>query len=493
MTCEKHGNAIMIRLWYSLILGVAVCLGLTDRVCGLLPSRLPPRHWTLPLNSLPKTSPAKMTQRWGAIKKMTLRATHSPPLIPAGDHWSIWGVLSVAAAVGAKIGDTQFGTFLSPPVCSMAITFFLSNVGVLPSGATPAVVTAQRLCVRLATPLLLYAADMRRVAAASGKLFPAFLLGTVATTVGAIIGKAAVLGGLCANNSDGAKLAAALCAKNIGGGLNYVAVCETLQVNPIAAAAGLTVDNIMALLYFPLCDYLGRRAEDPELVGVNDNDIGDHSIGVVSSASNDEDAKVSELSAALAIAVTIVAVAEKFCPSYSVVAATLLTVGLASAVPHLLGPLSNAGTNIGTVFLYIFFATAGASGGSLGATLVGIGPPLLLYLTILYAVHLTLLLSVGGRMSVWMPMLPPGRKCHKGGTTQKTSPLGCVKVGMGLPRATLLTASNANIGGPATACALAVGHKWKSLITPALVVGNFGYVIANFVALALFVTWTRHP
>ena len=53
----------------------------------------------------------------------------------------------------------------------------------------------------------------------------------------------------------------------------------------------------------------------------------------------------------------------------------------------------------------------------------------------------------------------------------------------------LLTASNANIGGPATACALAAGRGWSSLLVPALLVGNTGYVIANMVGLLLFKFW----
>jgi hypothetical protein len=192
---------------------------------GLLPRRLPStstRTSARCFSPRPKTWKVQQQQPSSGRRFSRLVAPRAS-LISGGDCWPIWGALSVAAAAGAKIGDTRFGAFLSPPVCSMAITFLLSNVGVLPvGGATPHVAAAQRLCVRMATPLLLYSADMRRVAAASGRLFPAFLLGTAASTAGALIGKVAVLGGLCASTSDGAKLAAALCAKNIGGGLNYV-------------------------------------------------------------------------------------------------------------------------------------------------------------------------------------------------------------------------------------------------------------------------------
>jgi hypothetical protein len=43
---------------------------------------------------------------------------------------------------------------------------------------------------------------------------------------------------------------------------------------------------------------------------------------------------------------------------------------------------------MGTVLLYVFFATAGAAGTGVAATLVGAGLPLLAFLAILYAVHL---------------------------------------------------------------------------------------------------------
>ena len=109
------------------------------------------------------------------------------------------------------------------------------------------------------------------------------------------------------------------------------AVCETLKVSPVAAAAGLTVDNVMALLYFPLCDFLGRNDKDPEQQqqqSATPAKSAESELEPVaaeeSSASRGE--SVSDLSAALAVAVCVVAAAEKAFPAYSVVASTLLTV-----------------------------------------------------------------------------------------------------------------------------------------------------------------------
>ena len=66
--------------------------------------------------------------------------------------------------------------------------------------------------------------------------------------------------------SDGWKVAAALLAKNIGGGINYIAVATTLSVSPTVIAAGITVDNIFALVYFPLLGALGNLREAEEEV-----------------------------------------------------------------------------------------------------------------------------------------------------------------------------------------------------------------------------------
>jgi len=49
-----------------------------------------------------------------------------------------------------------------------------------------------------------------------------------------------------------------------------------------------------------------------------------------------------------------------------------------------------------------------------------------------------------------------------------------------LPLPELLIASNANLGGPTTACGMAMAKRWDRLIAPAVLVGLFGYAIATF-------------
>lgn len=54
---------------------------------------------------------------------------------------------------------------------------------------------------------------------------------------------------------------------------------------------------------------------------------------------------------------------------------------------------------------------------------------------------------------------------------------------MKIPFRELVLASNANIGGPTTAAAMASNKRWKEFVLPALLTGIFGYAIATPVGL----------
>lgn len=117
---------------------------------------------------------------------------------------------------------------------------------------------------------------------------------------------------------------------------------------------------------------------------------------------------------------------------------------------------------MGTLVLYLFFASAGWTGGALSSSFVASGRVLLHFLIALYSVHLALVGAVGALM-----------RRHPSFQRFFSVPV-------------LLVASNANIGGPATASALAVGSNWPSLVTPALLVGNLGYALATPLCLLLY-------
>ena len=407
--------------------------------------------------SLPRLPPISLPTRPPHLPRLATPPRAGPIIASAdGSSWATFAILTCAAATGRRLGTLPVGRTLSGPICAMGLTFAGACSGVLPPVALNGVVRSTQInAVRLATPLLLFNADLRQVYRSAGRMLPAFLLGALASLAGALVGTSVVHAPLAAAfGADGLKVAAALAAKNIGGGLNFVAVAAALGVGPAAFAAALAVDNVMALVYFPLCSVLLQRSppppEEEEAADAADADAEDPNADCAIPLDSDTPG------AALAVAAAIVAVSLKLAaPGYDVPLATLLTVAAATAAPRVVAPLAKAGEQLGAVALYVFFATAGWSGGAIaGPLLLGGGAALLVLLTILYAVHLAIVLGAGAP--------------H-------------------FERPLLLAASNANIGGPATAAALVEGTPWKARLgPPALLVGNLGYALATPLALVFY-------
>ena len=47
----------------------------------------------------------------------------------------------------------------------------------------------------------------------------------------------------------------------------------------------------------------------------------------------------------------------------------------------------------------------------------------------------------------------------------------------------IIIASNANVGGPTTAAAMAVSKGWTKLVAPAMLIGTLGYVLGTYAGL----------
>eukprot|EP00638_Chattonella_subsalsa_P017528 CAMPEP_0117818170 /NCGR_PEP_ID=MMETSP0949-20121206/1094_1 /TAXON_ID=44440 /ORGANISM="Chattonella subsalsa, Strain CCMP2191" /LENGTH=315 /DNA_ID=CAMNT_0005656645 /DNA_START=172 /DNA_END=1119 /DNA_ORIENTATION=- len=204
-----------------------------------------------------------------------------------------------------------------------------------------------------------------------------------------------------------------------------IAACSTLL--------GLAVDNVLGLFYFPLVSWLGRN-EAPESLA-EDKGIANESAG--------PEEEITLQSAAMAVGV---ATALPIVTALTVTVATLFAPSLKSSVP--------SGELLGKLFLFLFFASVGASSGTVTGTLLSPEAVVLaLFGLILYTVHLGMTLSLGNIL--------------------------------GIPLKELLVASNASIGNAATASAMATAKRWDSLFLPSLLVGSAGNSLGTFAGLWL--------
>ena len=386
----------------------------------------------------------------GALQQPRLRHHRSTPraaLVSASDDVGNACALVGAALAGRSLGTrTKVGRALGGPVSAMAITFAASSIGALPANAR-AVSGIRDAAVQLATPLLLLDADPRALVATSKPYVKAFAVAVVGTLCATAIGARFVLPALASalGRADAVGSIASLSAKNIGGGVNFCAVAATLRISAIAQSVALAADNVMALVYFPLCNWLA----------------GDRDPSPGQAASEAETAAVVDagsLLAALGTALGILAVASRLSPRAPLPAATLCALGLAAVLPSAKESrnrrrLDRAANVLSETLLYLFFAGAGAAGGAAGACLVDAGPALLAFLGFLYAGHTLVVYAIGARI-------------------------------LRLPRSILCISSNAAIGGPATAAALCAGKGWDGATAPAVAVGTIGYALATFLGLA---------
>ena len=110
--------------------------------------------------------------------------------------------------------------------------------------------------------------------------------------------------------------------------------------------------------------------------------------------------------------------------------------------------MSAGSSDLARFLMMLFFTSIGASsGGGLHAS----SAPLATFVTLQLAVHVAVVLA-GGYV-------------------------------LRLPMDVVIIASNANVGGPATAAAMAAARGWNHLVQPAMILGALGYCIGTGLGL----------
>jgi len=374
-------------------------------------------------------------------------------VIQADWTFALWAVLAALAALGFWGDRTRIGRNVSGLAIVLATGMALSNFGIVPRQA-PVYGVVWNFLVPLAIPMLLFKADLRRVLVETRGMLLPFVLGAVGTTLGALLGMWLVPLG-----EHSAKLVGVFSATYIGGSMNMAAVTQAVNLEPALATASVAADNVVGVLYLaflalaPSLLFLQRwfRTNADELQG--HEEIAEDEAADSSSEITPLDPLHLGIGVALSFAICAAgrALATWFgVAGYTILFITAITVLVANVFPRQLDRLKGD-YEIGLFLMYLFFAAIGISADVVA--MLDSAMNIAAFAAIIIVCHALMIFGLGRLL--------------------RTDLMDTV------------IASNACVAGPATAAALAAGKGRADLVVPAVLLGVFGYAVANFIGVGL--------
>ena len=351
--------------------------------------------------------------------------------------WSLLLVLALTALGWLLARRTAWGRQLGMTMVVLLLGLLVSNLAGVQLQAEAASWVNGPLA-SLAIGLLLLAVDLRRLWPQARQLLGPFLVAALSTVLGVLLG-GWLLHPLLGEDWD--VLAGMYTATFTGGSLNFVSVARTLNPPETLLTMATAADYVVFAVWFAISTWLGLRADAaPEATWANE-------------APSDQPERSWWLAGLWGLAV--LALSQGLTGLLQGVPSILVLTTVALLVAQLPAPASRRGCyGLGLLLIQPFFTVMGLS--SPVAGLLGEGLPVLLYAAVVVLVQAALLLLIFRRWLRW-------------------------------PMAETLVASQASIGGPSTALALATAIGRAELAVPSVAIGLLGYLLGTY--LGLGVAW----
>lgn len=386
-------------------------------------------------------------------------------LISADNTWALFAILACIATLAIWLEQkTRIGSKITGCVMALIGAMILSNTGIIPLDAA-AYDFVWDYIIPLSIPMLLFNADIRRIGRESGRLLIIYLISGIGTIAGGIAAYNLLKGAF----ADLGLVLPMMIGTYTGGSVNLAAMSDVYNVGGELVSSSVVADNLlMALYFFALIAAAGskfflKKYRHP-LIDELEAGGGKGSEGA-STYWKAKQVSLKDIAFCIALSLAIVAVSVKIAGvlgeaiptsgflltlingllgnQYLII--TTLTMLVATIFPKQVGNIPGA-QEIGTYLIHIFFAVIGVPASIY--MIVTKAPILLLFCALIVFVNMLFSFIFGKLFRFSLEEI--------------------------------IIASNANIGGPTTAAAMAIAKGWNTLIVPAILVGTLGYVLGNY-------------
>lgn len=396
-------------------------------------------------------------------------------LIQADDYITLWGIIVVWAAVSIYLEQKYtWAGKVSGAIIALIGAVILSNTGVIPTDS-PVYDAVWAFIIPLAIPLLLFHVNFKKIWQESGRLLLIFLISSIGTVAGTIISFFVLRNYIPYLDKIGAMMSASY----TGGGVNFAAMTAKFETPETMVSATVVADNLMMALYFivlmiiPTMHFFRKRFSHPHVLEVEQSVAGNEGKTQAEAFWARKEISLQDIALSVGTAFSLVIISFKlakfldqiipsgesvsfgfnllnglFGDQYLVL--TTVTFLALALFPRYFEKI-NGSQEIGTFLIHLFFVVIGIPASI--PLIVQNAPLLLIFVAIIVLINMLISLTAGKLLKFNLEEI--------------------------------LVVSNANIGGPTTAAAMAIAKGWTKLIGPILVVGTIGYIIGNYIGTTL--------
>ena len=389
-------------------------------------------------------------------------------LITADNTWALLSIMCGSVAVSIWLEQKYtWAAKISGAILALILAVSFTNLNIIPSSSPLYDDVIWGFAVPLAIPLLLLQCNIKRIWKETGRLLIIFLIGAVGSCLGALLSYYLLRGNISELNG----LAAMMTGSYIGGGINFTALADAFSVSGTMISATTVADNLVTatsmflLLSIPAVGFFKKHFTHPHIDEVEQSTGNYNAENAAAAYWAKKEISLKDIAINFAYASIVVTISKLIAQSLSDVIPTgnmmlnmcntffgsqyiwITTLSIIVSMVFEKQIQSISGYNeLGTYLIYLFFFVIGVPA---SIPMIITNAPLLFVFTLIIALTNMLFCFVFGKL-------------------------------LRFNLEDIVLASNANIGGPTTAVAMAISKGWTKLVGPIMLIGTLGYVIGTY-------------